>query len=101
RLARPMRLRSLARCTVLQLDGPIQSVVTTRCPRCRSTYVEILLEITTRFFLRCGACGHRWNVARGEDTERPRTAQLQPHSSLRTTPRVRDARAHISGLLYW
>lgn len=65
----------------------------TQCPHCRSSYIELLLEITKRSFFRCRACEHRWNMERLLDERLPRSVQVQSHSASRSTPRVRDSRA--------
>jgi hypothetical protein len=36
-----------------------------RYPKCRSIHVALALEISTRKFFICGACGHRWNERAG------------------------------------
>lgn len=38
-----------------------------RCPKCRSSFVKLALEIPTKRFFICGSCAHRWNDAKTGD----------------------------------
>ena len=87
------RFTALHRGVIPGAFNTILITVSSGCPRCRSLYVVMLLEISSRCFFSCGKCGHKWNALKGSDEAAPRALSVPGDSTPRNVPRVTDRRA--------